>query len=144
MSLAKFVDNDGLVYGVGEIKDGITLNAFEHFVLELDTEVAGLRGASERADALEAETKQQAEQIEGLEDFLSMAKSRMDELEAENQRLKEREKYLIGVLRHIEVKCIDYDGYTDITGLKALIDTIKEIAEEEVSLAAQPQKGIKR
>ena len=55
---------------------------------------------------------------------------------AEIARLTKRERQLVGVLQHIEIKCADYDGYKNAVGLMKLIDTIKQIAETEESLSA--------
>ena len=79
------------------------------------------------------------EQAHNLNQIARLTKER-DEAQncviLENKQLKERERQLVGVLQHIEVKCVDYDGYKNAVGLMKLIDTIKQIAETEESLSA--------
>ena len=78
--------------------------------------------------------------IEALRAEIARLTKELDEAQScvilENKQLKERERQLVGVLQHIEVKCVDYDGYKNAVGLMKLIDTIKQIAETEESLSA--------
>lgn len=75
-------------------------------------------------------------EITVLRDHVAKLQAEADEAKKENDRLKKREQQLVGVLQHIEIKCVDYDGYKTVVGLMRLIDTIKQIAETEESLSA--------
>ena len=58
---------------------------------------------------------------------LHALQEQLAEKDAENARLE-------SVLIHIALKCVDYDGYSTVDGLKKLVDTINDIAVTQEAL----------